>query len=77
MILAKATSIAFKVDIISRHYQWPITTFAFLELCLLFELQEGSYTEIVRYCRLGLQRLVNIIDNIENKKLSTNIFVVE
>ncbi len=26
---------------------------------------------------LALQRLVNIIDNVENKKLSTNISVVE
>ncbi len=29
------------------------------------------------YWRLGLQWLVNIIDNVDNKKLSTNIFVVE
>ncbi len=26
---------------------------------------------------IGLQRLVDIIDNVDNKKLSTNIFVVE
>ncbi len=26
---------------------------------------------------LGLQRLVDIIDNVDNKKLSTNIFVVQ
>ncbi len=26
---------------------------------------------------VGLQRLVDIIDNVDNKKLSTNIFVVE
>ncbi len=26
---------------------------------------------------VGLQRLVDIIDNVDNKKLSTNIYVVE
>ncbi len=27
--------------------------------------------------QIGLQRLVDIIDNVDSKKLSTNIFVVE
>ncbi len=38
---------------------------------------ENPESAILPPSPLGLQRLVDIIDNVDNKKLSTNIFVVE
>ncbi len=32
---------------------------------------------LIGYSILGLQQLFDIIDNVDNKKLTTNIFVVE
>ncbi len=43
----------------------------------IFFYVEYVMSYLIGYSILGLQQLFDIIDNVDNKKLTTNIFVVE